>query len=113
MVSHVSDKDESETPYSLVMEVVGFALYARFPDPLPYWTPTFYVASVKDIYVISHTYKKLVSSITFPSDLEAEKMGIVKPTSLRHQNSATSSLKKPPQLSMVSTPPYLKILSPF
>lgn len=72
LVSRVSDKDGSEGPYSLVMEAGGFALYASFPDPLPYWTLSFYDASVKDIYAITHTCKKPVSSITFLSDPEAE-----------------------------------------
>lgn len=62
LVSRVSDNDRSEGPYSLVMEAGGFALYAIFPDPLTYWTLSFFDQSVKDIYAITHTCKKPVSS---------------------------------------------------
>jgi len=71
LVSRVSDKDGSEGPYSLAMEAGGFALYASFPKPLPYWTLSFY-EGIKDIFAITHTCKKPVSSITFQSNTEAE-----------------------------------------
>jgi len=72
LVSRVSDKDGSEGPYSLAMEAGGFALYASFPKPLPYWTLSFYGVSLKDIFAIKHTCKRPLGRITFLSDPDAE-----------------------------------------
>lgn len=72
LVSRVSDKDGSEGPYSLAMEAGGFALYASFPKPVPYWTLSFYEVTLKNIFAITHTCKKPVGSITFLSNQEPE-----------------------------------------
>ncbi|GLJ14021.1 hypothetical protein SUGI_0224120 [Cryptomeria japonica] len=71
LVSRTSEKDGSEGPYSLEMEAGGFALYASLPNPMPYWTLSFYDNERKDLFSIKHTCERPVSSITFPSDPEA------------------------------------------
>lgn len=70
LVSRVSNKDGSEGPYSLAIEAGGLALYA--PSLRPLWALSFYEGGPRDIYAITHTCKKPVSSITFLSDVKAE-----------------------------------------
>eukprot|EP01018_Ginkgo_biloba_P037163 Gb_07970 [translate_table: standard] len=71
LVSRVSDKDGSDGPYSLVMEAGGLALYTSFPNPLPYWTLSYYDSDRKDLFAITHACQRPVGKITFLSDPEA------------------------------------------
>ncbi|KAH9309142.1 hypothetical protein KI387_001675, partial [Taxus chinensis] len=52
LVNRASEKDESEGPYSLVMEAGGFAMYASFLTPLPYNTLSYYDKKIKGMLSI-------------------------------------------------------------
>ncbi|KAH9314146.1 hypothetical protein KI387_022773 [Taxus chinensis] len=68
LVSRISEKNGAEGPYSLVMEAGGFALYASFPRPVPYWTVSYFDVDRNKLLDPTHTCKQPLGSITFVSE---------------------------------------------
>ncbi|GLJ14010.1 hypothetical protein SUGI_0223980 [Cryptomeria japonica] len=97
LVSRTSEKDGSEGPYSLEMEAGGFALYASLPNPLPYWTLSFYDNERKDLFSIKHTCERPVASITFLSDPEARN-GFRQIIEMQLSNTSAPAQQRAPEL---------------